>query len=177
MPLVTHVLFSLQIISLGSTSAPYLPSKIHVTDVNIFAGCTIWAPAGTGIGCRVYSSTNTSPCVSSRKHRTKRPPICVSRPPPTSSLACSCFSAVSALTMWAFGPRQRYARLRRTARRSGRRSSALMRCAHPIARCSACWNGVGWKLCRAYQDSGAAWLFFLFPPVSCNGIHVRIDIY
>ena len=44
-----------------------------------------------GIGCRVCSSTNLSPCVSLRKHSTKRLLRCTSRPPPTSSLASSCF--------------------------------------------------------------------------------------
>ena len=41
------------------------------------------------IGCRVYSSTKTSHCDSSHKHRTKRQRRCVSRLCPTSSLASS----------------------------------------------------------------------------------------
>ena len=107
----------------------------------------------TDIGCPLYSSMNTSPCVSSRKHRTKRLPRCASRPRPTSSPASLCSSAESTQTMWAFGPQQPPVRLRTTGRLSGRRLSALMRCARPIARCSVCWSGVGWKLCESsYQD-------------------------
>ena len=98
-----------------------------------------------GIGFRICSSTNISPCVSLRKHRTKWGRNCASRPRPKSSPASSCSSAESAQTIRVFEPRQPPVRLRRTGRRSGRRSSALMRCGRPIARYSVSWGGMGWK--------------------------------
>jgi hypothetical protein len=106
---------------------------------------------------------STSPCASSRSHRTKMRLGCASHPRPTSSRGSSCFSAESAQTMCYFGPRRLLARLRRTARRSGRMSSALIRCAHPIARCSECWSGAGWKSndCTvSWVRKAAAWTFF-----------------
>jgi hypothetical protein len=119
--------------------------------VKLFRGLDYLGTAD--IGCRLYLSTNTSPCASSRKQRTKRRRRCASRPRPMSSHASSCSSAESAQMMWALGPRRRLARLRKTARRSGRGSSASMRCARPIARCSVCWSGAGWKLGRVGDRS------------------------
>jgi hypothetical protein len=92
----------------------------------------------------------------------------------------SCFSAGSAHTMWDFGRR----RLRRMARRSSRMSSALMRCARPIALYSECWNGEGWKLneCESYYSElsqrkrrfgpffGFGFFFFRFP----SGLRVSL---
>ena len=106
------------------------------------------------IGCRVYSNTNTSPCASSHRHRTKRRLRCVSLPRPMSSRASSCSFVESAQTMLTFGRRRPLVRLRRTGRPSGRRSSASMRCARPITRCSACWSGAGWRLNELGKDNG-----------------------
>jgi hypothetical protein len=135
---------------------PRHPQKKMGTVSNIFRGTDyLGADGHAGIGFRVCSNTNTSPCASSRKHRTKRRRSCASRPRPTSSPASSCSSAESAQTIWAFGPRRLLARLRRTGRRSGRRLSALMRCGRLTARYSVCWSGVGWKLCEPNQDGRA----------------------
>ena len=112
------------------------------------------------IGCRVYSNTNTSPCDSSRSHRTKRRLRCASRPRLTSSPVSSCCSVESAQTMWYFGLRRLLALQRRTARHSGRMSSASMGCARPIARCSEFWSGVGWKS-NEYESSGRFGPLFL----------------
>ena len=90
-----------------------------------------------------YSNSNTSPCDSSRIHRTKRRLRCISRPRLMSSPVSSCCSAESARTMWHFGPRRPLALPRRTARRSRRMSSASMLCARPIARCPECWSEWG----------------------------------
>ena len=125
----------------------------------------IWAPrtvTRADIGYRAYSNMNISPCASSRNHRTKRRLGCASPPRLTSSRGSSCFSAESAQTMWYFGPLRLLARLRRTARRSGRISSALMRSARPIARCSECWSGAGWKLNEytvSHFRKAAVWIF------------------
>jgi hypothetical protein len=145
---------------------------------NTSGGWIIRAPAATAdIGCRICSSTNTSPCVSSRKHRMKRRRRCASRLRPTSSPASSCSSAESARTMWAFGPRRPLARRRRTARRSGRRSSVSMRCAHPIAPCSVCWSGAAWKLSESCQDSGGLGVTFFFFHSVYALVMVHVDIY
>ena len=125
------------------------------TVLNIFWGPDYFGADGhAGTGFRFCSNTNTSPCVSSRKHRTKRRRSCASRPRPTSSPAFSCSSAESAQTIWAFGPLQQPTRLQGTGQRSGRRSSASMRCACPITRCSVCWSGAGWRLNELGKDNG-----------------------
>jgi hypothetical protein len=55
------------------------------------------------------------------------------------------------------------------ARRSGRMSLALLRRARPIACCSECWSGVGWKSneFESRQEveggSGLDRFFFFFP--------------
>ena len=101
------------------------------------------------IGYRICSSTNTSPCVSLRRRRTRRQRRCTSRPCLTSSPVSSCSSAVFHRVTWDVGRPQPRAWQRRMARRSGRRSSVSTRCAHPIVACSAFWSGAGWKLSNA----------------------------
>ena len=148
---------------------PPSPSPINLTKPNFFSRDHV------DIGCRVYSNTNTSPCASSRSHRTKKQLGCASRPHLTSSTVSSCFSVESAQTMWDFGRRRLLARLRRTARRSGRMWSALMRRARPIALCSECWNGADWKsneYVSHVRECGGFYLFFFifpFPSGLCVG--------
>ena len=144
--------FSLRVSFFSSNPFPsiHLPLPSHEMDgysLKHSRGLNyIRADGHADIGFRVYSSMNTSPCDSSHKHRTKRRRRCTSRLLPTSSLAFSCSSAGSAQTMWTCGRLRQLGRSRRTARRSGRRSSVSMRFARPIARCSACWSGAGSKL-------------------------------
>jgi hypothetical protein len=75
------------------------------------------------IGCRIYSSTNTSRCVSYRRRRTSKQRRCASRPRLTSSLAYSCSSAASPQATCAFGNRRLPVRPRRMAIRHFGRGS------------------------------------------------------
>ena len=147
-----------------------LPSPINLmSEIHFFNTSRVYFGtdgAHADIGCRVYSNTNTSPCDSSRSHHTKRQLRCTSRPRLTSSPVSSCYSAESARMMRHFGPRRPLGRLRRMARRSGRMSSASMRCARPIARCSECWSGAAWKSneygYESRQESGGSLKFFFY---------------
>ena len=109
--------------------------------------------------------------LSSRKHRTKRRHGCASSP------ASSCLSVECVQMMWAFGLRQPFVWLRKTARRSGRSlEGCRRRCGARIrSHCSMCWSGERGKLGDSCQDSGGSGGFSLrFIPrmVQCTFTHV-----
>ena len=164
----SKIFFSIRYTRLLSLQLYFL--LIHITSsretngysFNCFCGLDyLGADEHADIGCQVYSSMNTLHYTSSHKYRTKRRHKCASRgsrqyPMLSRASSCSLVDGVCSDNVGA-GHRRSLVRLRRMGRRSRRRSSALMRRACPVAHCTVCWSGAGWRLVRIRSEVNRRW--------------------